>query len=189
MANPPIVIGTFDNVPAPGSPIKSDWPQEISTFVQALPRGYVAESANAADQTVPLNATVDIANCAVTFQAVSTRRYRTTLFVDLVANATGMVLTASIADGANNDKRAGAINIPAGGMSTIRISVVEWGINGSTTRKGRVTMAFGGAGGTATILGTALRVASITVDDIGSTNPIPTALPADDDETAEATPA
>jgi hypothetical protein len=35
MANPPIVIGTFDNVPAPGSPIRSDWPQEISTLVTA----------------------------------------------------------------------------------------------------------------------------------------------------------
>lgn len=33
MANPPIVIGPFDNVPAPGSPIRSDWPQEISQYV------------------------------------------------------------------------------------------------------------------------------------------------------------
>ena len=29
----PIVIGPFDNVPAPGSPIRSDWAQEISTVV------------------------------------------------------------------------------------------------------------------------------------------------------------
>ena len=33
MANPPITIGPFDNVPAPGSPIRSDWAQEISTYV------------------------------------------------------------------------------------------------------------------------------------------------------------
>jgi hypothetical protein len=33
MANPPIVIGPFDNVPAPGSPVRSDWPQEISHYV------------------------------------------------------------------------------------------------------------------------------------------------------------
>jgi hypothetical protein len=32
-AAPPIVIGPFDNVPAPGSPIRSDWPQEISQYV------------------------------------------------------------------------------------------------------------------------------------------------------------
>lgn len=35
MANPPITIGQFDNVPAPGSPIKSDWAQEISAAVAA----------------------------------------------------------------------------------------------------------------------------------------------------------
>jgi len=31
-ANPPIVIGPFTNVPAPGSPIRSDWAQSISTY-------------------------------------------------------------------------------------------------------------------------------------------------------------
>jgi len=33
MANPPIVIGPFTSVPAPGSPIASAWPQQISTVV------------------------------------------------------------------------------------------------------------------------------------------------------------
>lgn len=28
----PITIGPFNNVPAPGSPIKSDWPQQISQY-------------------------------------------------------------------------------------------------------------------------------------------------------------
>lgn len=32
-ASPPIIIGPFTNVPAPGSPIRSDWPQDISTYV------------------------------------------------------------------------------------------------------------------------------------------------------------
>lgn len=32
-AAPPITIGPFTNVPAPGSPIRSDWPQDISTYV------------------------------------------------------------------------------------------------------------------------------------------------------------
>jgi hypothetical protein len=31
--NPPIVIGSFDNVPAPGSGVRSDWAQEISQYV------------------------------------------------------------------------------------------------------------------------------------------------------------
>lgn len=33
MPAPPIVIGPFDNVPAPGSPIRSNWPQEITQYV------------------------------------------------------------------------------------------------------------------------------------------------------------
>lgn len=33
MANPPITIGPFANVPAPGSPIRSDWPQQITNYV------------------------------------------------------------------------------------------------------------------------------------------------------------
>jgi hypothetical protein len=33
MANPPITIGPFTNVPAPGSPIQSAWPQQITTAV------------------------------------------------------------------------------------------------------------------------------------------------------------
>jgi hypothetical protein len=36
MASPPITIGPFDNVPAPGSPIRSNWPQEISQYVTFL---------------------------------------------------------------------------------------------------------------------------------------------------------
>ena len=33
MANPPITIGPFTNVPAPGSPIASAWAQTISQFL------------------------------------------------------------------------------------------------------------------------------------------------------------
>lgn len=33
MANPPIVIGPFATVPAPGSPIRSPWPQDVSNWI------------------------------------------------------------------------------------------------------------------------------------------------------------
>lgn len=33
MANAPITIGPFTNVPAPGSPVASDWPQQITQYV------------------------------------------------------------------------------------------------------------------------------------------------------------
>lgn len=32
-ANPPVTIGPFTNVPAPGSPIRSDWAQQITAYV------------------------------------------------------------------------------------------------------------------------------------------------------------
>ena len=35
MANPPITIGPFTNVPAPGSPIASPWAQQLTTFAVA----------------------------------------------------------------------------------------------------------------------------------------------------------
>ena len=37
-ANPPITIGPFANVPAPGSPIRSDWAQQITTYAYDLLR-------------------------------------------------------------------------------------------------------------------------------------------------------
>lgn len=51
MANPPITIGPFTNVPAPGSPIRSDWPQSISTFVNALPFGLYNRATKAATES------------------------------------------------------------------------------------------------------------------------------------------
>jgi hypothetical protein len=35
--NPPITIGPFSNVPAPGSGVKSDWAQQITNYVLRTP--------------------------------------------------------------------------------------------------------------------------------------------------------
>lgn len=50
MANPPITIGPFTNVPAPGSPIRSDWPQSISNFVNTLPAGVLNRANKLSDE-------------------------------------------------------------------------------------------------------------------------------------------
>ena len=39
MANPPITIGRYANVPAPGSPIRSAWPQQITRDVAGMQWG------------------------------------------------------------------------------------------------------------------------------------------------------
>lgn len=41
-AAPPITIGPFTNVPAPGSPIRSDWAQQITNFVVGFDPGVKA---------------------------------------------------------------------------------------------------------------------------------------------------
>ena len=78
MANPPIVIGQFDNVPAPGSPIRSDWPQEISTAVTALQAAYpailVGQSPTGGAQTVGTSATA-LTGLSTTFTAIAGARY------------------------------------------------------------------------------------------------------------------
>ncbi len=48
MANPPITIGPFNDVPAPGSPIRSSWPQSMSSAFTAMGKG-VKVSLPAAD--------------------------------------------------------------------------------------------------------------------------------------------
>jgi len=53
VASPPITIGPFLNVPAPGSPIRSDWPQQISSYV-VVTDGVVQKLRAVNRQTTPL---------------------------------------------------------------------------------------------------------------------------------------
>lgn len=80
MANPPIVIGPFNNVPAPGSPIRSDWPQQITqyavdsrTTINALIKqnGMVATVGILKTGTVDANGDI-LVNFGVTFKAKPT---------------------------------------------------------------------------------------------------------------------
>lgn len=59
MANPPITIGPFTNVPAPGSPIRSDWPQQITTYV--VNRTSYSVARIVFNGTVTTNASADFA--------------------------------------------------------------------------------------------------------------------------------
>lgn len=76
MANPPVTIGPFTSVPAPGSPIVSPWPQQVSTVVTALPRGYVAHTFTNANQNLNTGQTL-LGACTSTYNldaAYGTRR-------------------------------------------------------------------------------------------------------------------
>lgn len=70
-ANPPIVIGPFTNVPAPGSPIRSDWCQQITQYVvDKLAHRFYAERLTDAG---PVVAPTPIGGLALTFTLSTTR--------------------------------------------------------------------------------------------------------------------
>lgn len=50
MANPPITILPYTNVPAPGSPIASAWAQQLTNQVVTLARGFVGRGTKSSDQ-------------------------------------------------------------------------------------------------------------------------------------------
>jgi hypothetical protein len=75
--NPPIVIGPFSNVPAPGSGVSSDWAQTISHYVtEQLAGGRKGAATMAANQTGIAAAETALTGSSITFTAVAGRRYR-----------------------------------------------------------------------------------------------------------------
>lgn len=88
MANPPITIGPFANVPAPGSPIRSDWAQQLTQYAVdgnpgRLPHWSRSEAGTSGDiTTATVIATGSLA-------AVAGRVYDVTGFVNVASVAAG----------------------------------------------------------------------------------------------------
>lgn len=82
MANPPITIGPFTNVPAPGSGIRSDWAQQITQHV--VDRGgkvlaLVERTTSAGPQ--PSGTPVAIGGMSVPLTLTATRKVRVSAYV------------------------------------------------------------------------------------------------------------
>jgi hypothetical protein len=87
MANPPIVIGPFANVPAPGSPIRSDWPQQLTTHVNNLGARY-----HNADYTVSESADIGTTPAilrSTTFTPVAGWLYDLRGYITVIVRAAG----------------------------------------------------------------------------------------------------
>ena len=95
MANPPITIGPFNSVPAPGSPIRSDWPQSISQYVTPLATARsVAGAAAIANQGVAINPSADLGNLPVSLYLLN---YSALLSnPDDVNSANDIIVTAAL---------------------------------------------------------------------------------------------
>jgi len=76
LAAPPIVIGPFTNVPAPGSPIRSDWPQTISQYCAD---GKAGDHVGHGWATYPSQATLNAAG--ILAQAPTVKTYATVMYV------------------------------------------------------------------------------------------------------------
>jgi len=128
-----------------------------------LPWGVMGYASATANQT-GITTQTDLTSLSVTFTANSTRIYRTTLYIRYLEQltATGFA-QLFITDGSNVEKQRAVWRIDAAyGVQGI-LTVIETGLSGSVTRKGR------GAtdAGSMTIQAGSTGPAQIFVEDIG----------------------
>jgi hypothetical protein len=128
-----------------------------------LPWGIMGYAQATANQSGITTAT-DVTGLSVTFTAISSRYYKTTIYTfSALQNTAAGFPEFIIADGSNVQKQAGVIYLPASTQAPLSVSVVETGLSGSVTRKARA----------ATTAGTLLMAAGaaspmfIVVEDIG----------------------
>jgi len=195
----PVTIPPFTNVPAPNDPVASAWAQQLTQFAvdqivsqpgtpaspntelwydtddpgmgfPNMPRGYVGHAlANNAEQTVALNATVDVTGCTVTWTADPTRQYKVSGVINVQTPANGSgVHHFNIVDGSNNVRKSAMIGMPSGDTRIGSLDLIESGLSGTQTRKLQLAVSFQGAGASTTIVNTAGRQAIIIVEDIGA---------------------
>lgn len=127
-----------------------------------LPWGVMAYATKTADQT-GITTLTDITSLSVTFTAISTRLYRTTVWMRGSQITSAGTVSATIADGASVEKARVATSIIAAGFSALHVVLIETGISGSITRKARADT----SAGTLSILGAAAGASLITVEDLG----------------------
>lgn len=117
MANPPISIPPFLNVPAPGSPIKSDWPQQITTYVVAekRPQGFVAFPTTDASGFCRVNLPVAFSSASYAVSLTNADQASTGLIVYATAqkDGAGFYMFATRPAGGAVANSAIAINVTA----------------------------------------------------------------------------
>lgn len=129
--------------------------------LNALPRGIMGYAVRTTDQS-GVSATADITSLSVTFTAISSRYYKTTLGVRYQPT-TSSNIDIFITDGSNNIKQDWADTRGTSEYGAMSVTVVETGLSGSTTRKGRASS----SAGTITLFGNAVYPTFILVEDIG----------------------
>lgn len=122
MANPPITIGPFTNVPAPGSPIKSDWPQQITTGVCRVPQRLtglpvMASGSYAGEVTL---CTVTVPSATYPRVLIANLQY---MIAMIGANTTNLAETGIRNAGFNTDARGVRFAVSSAAPANVPISV------------------------------------------------------------------
>lgn len=132
-----------------------------TTYLNAIPYG-VMGYVNGAVAQAGISAVTDLTGLTVTFTAISTRLYRTTVNLPRAVNsAVASEQRLTIADGAGTALKVTTVTTASGGAAMHHLEYTETGITGSTTRKARLQTAAGTVDTTAGFLG------NIVVEDLG----------------------
>lgn len=130
-----------------------------------LPRGVTYYNLVTANQT-GISTVVDLTNMtAATWTAVTGRTYRTTIYLPYCQQKTSAgTVVVRITDASNVDKQQWNGTFAASDFFAVLIQVIETGLSGSITRKGRISTNFG----TVDVTQSATTPGYIMVEDIGA---------------------
>lgn len=112
---------------------------ELDRRIRTIGQGYRAYAVQSSALTAGANTFNDIPGCTVTYEADPARRYKTTLHIAYaaatVANGT---IYGLIADAANNQLRTCVKDVILGQNCELTVILLETGLSGQITRKGRL---------------------------------------------------
>jgi hypothetical protein len=134
-AAPPITIGPFNNVPAPGSPIRSDWTQSISSYVADKVAKLVGFTQFAPGAQSIGAAFTDVAGTAVAFTAVAGHRYRVQAIACVNLSTGPGVVNLALVSGASTIMTSQGATLVVGAYAMVPIAYVAAPAAGAVTYK------------------------------------------------------
>jgi hypothetical protein len=123
--------------------------------------GTVGHITTSPSQTV--TTVTDMTGVTTTFTAVSGRRYKTTIQLEIYNQNANSLVDIFLADGANNNLRGWTVQMKDSGLQTpFLFTWVEGSLSGPVTRKVRFGRGFGNTGNVVTF-----SSQQLTVEDVG----------------------
>lgn len=142
----------------------SDGDVLTAAHLAGLPWGVMGYVLGGTSDQTGISAVADVTGLSVTFTAVSTRLYRTTVYLAISQQTSGGTVAVIIADGASTQVNRTDLTLATNDAAAVAFAHLETGASGSITRKVRVST----SAGTMTVRGAAALRAYILVEDLGA---------------------